>query len=98
MIDIKVAAFLNNGTFDELLIRVGNDDVESIKNNNAWLQNHPAEAIIFSNPGDRWDKIKNIYRTTFTELVLGELPSETNLVNTLKEIYSRLGKVKCAIE
>lgn len=90
----EVAAFFNSAAFDKLLIQVGKDDVVSFKNNNAWLQNHPAKAIVFSKPDDTWDKIKTTYRTIFKELVLGELPAEVGLVNTLKQIHSRLEKVK----
>lgn len=94
----EVAAFLNSTAFDKLLVQVGKDDVVSYKNNNAWLQNHPAEAIVFSKPDDTWDKIKATYRTTFKELVLGELPAEVDLVNTLKQIHTRLEKVKWNLE
>ena len=94
----EVAAFFSSAAFDKLLIQVGKDDVVSFKNNNAWLQNHPASAIVFSKPDDTWDKIKTTYRTTFKELVLGELPAEDDLVNTLKQIHSRLEKVKWDLE
>jgi hypothetical protein len=89
----EVATFFSSEEFDELLTRVGKDDLISFKNNNEWLQNHPATAIIFSKPDDTWDKIKNTYRTTFKELVLGELPAESSLINTLKQVHSRLEKV-----
>ena len=94
----EVAAFFNSTDFDKLLIQVGKDDVVSFKNNNSWLQNHPASAIVFSKPDDTWDKIKTTYYTTFKELVLGELPEEADLVNTLKQIHSRLEKVKWHLE
>jgi predicted nucleotidyltransferase component of viral defense system len=94
----EVASFFRSADFDKLLIQVGKDDVVSFKNNNAWLQNHPAEAIVFSKPGDTWDKIKTTYRTTFKELVLGVLPAEDDLINTLKQIHSRLEKVKWQLE
>jgi predicted nucleotidyltransferase component of viral defense system len=93
----EVEAFFNSGAFDNLLITVGKDDVVSFKNNNEWLQNHPAEAIAFSKPEDTWDKIKNTYRTTFKELVIGNLPDEAYLVNTLKQVHSRLQKVNWSI-
>lgn len=94
----EVAAFFSSAAFDKLLIQVGKNDVVSFKNNNAWLQNHPASAIIFSKPDDTWDKIKASYRTTFKELVLGELPAEADLVNTLKQILNRLEKVNWILE
>ncbi|MEP7266143.1 MAG: nucleotidyl transferase AbiEii/AbiGii toxin family protein [Saprospiraceae bacterium] len=90
----EIAAFFKSSAFDEILNKVGKDDLVSFKNNNSWLQNHPAKAIIFSNSEDTWDKIKNAYRTAFRELVLGELPVEADLITTLKEVHTRLGKVK----
>lgn len=90
----EVKTFFNSEAFDKLLVTVGKDDVVSFKNNNTWLQNHPAEAIVFSNPEDTWDKIKNTYRTTFKELVIGSLPAEADLIDTLKQIHSRLEQVE----
>jgi len=52
------------------------------------------ESIIFSMPEETWDRIKNTYRTTFKDLVLGEMPIETDLIDTLKRIHDRLVKVK----
>ncbi|MES1181659.1 MAG: nucleotidyl transferase AbiEii/AbiGii toxin family protein [Flavobacterium sp.] len=89
----EIENFLNSPAFDDMLIRVGKDDKVSFKNNNAWLKNHPATAIIFSAPDDTWDKIKVTYRTTFKELVLGELPKEENLIKALKRIETRLRQV-----
>lgn len=94
----EVAAFFSSTDFDELLIRVGKDDLVSFKNNNEWLQNHPATAIVFSKPDDTWDRIKTTYRTTFKELVMGELPKEEDLTITLKKIYNRLQLVKWNLE
>jgi predicted nucleotidyltransferase component of viral defense system len=93
----EVEAFFNSEAFDKLLITVGKDDVVSFKNNNEWLQNHPAVAIAFSKPEDTWDKIKNTYRTIFKELVIGNMPEEADLVKTLKQAHSRLQKVKWSI-
>lgn len=91
--DSAVASFFDSPAFDELLVKVGNDDRASFKNNNAWLANHPAASIIFSMPEETWGRIKNTYRTTFRELVLGEMPPETDLIHTLKRIHDRLVKV-----
>lgn len=94
----EVAVFLSGGDFDKLLIRVGKDDIISFKSNNEWLHNHPATAIVFSKPDETWDKIKNTYRTTFKELVLGELPEDADLIKTLKQVHSRLEKVNWDLE
>jgi len=93
----EIATFFKSTKFDELLLRVGRDDVISFKNNNKWLQNHPAVAIIFSKPEETWDRIKTSYRTTFKELVMGKMPNENDLVNTLKKIEERLKKINWEI-
>ena len=94
----EVANFFNSPVFDELLIKVGNDDVVSFKNNNKWLANHPGDAIVFKYPEETWDKIKAPYRTTFKDLVMGVLPAEEDLSVSLKIIYARLVKVKWQID
>ena len=72
------------------MLVVGKDDIISFKNNNQWLSVHPSEAIIFNNPEETWDKIKAPYRTSFKDLVIGELPDENNLVETMKIIAERI--------
>lgn len=94
----EVDDFFNSAAFEELLIMVGKDDVISFKNNNKWLANQPADAIIFKSPEDTWDKIKATYRTTFKDLVMGVLPAEEDLIATLKIIYARLVAVKWQID
>jgi hypothetical protein len=66
----------------------------SLNNNNESLQNHSASAIAFCNSDDTLDKIKTTCRTTFKELVMGELPNESSLVTTLKIIECRLQKLQ----
>ena len=88
-----VLTFFNSIEFDKLLIQVGKDDVISYKNNNESLKKHPAGAIIFGQAQDTWDKIKTTYRNTFKDLVIGELPEESALVNTLLTIAQRLKKI-----
>lgn len=95
--NIEVADFFNRPAFDELMIKVGKDDVISFKNNNKWLANHPADAIIFKYPEDTWDKIKATYRTTFKDLIMGVLPAEEDLIAELKIIHTRLLKVNWVI-
>jgi hypothetical protein len=63
----EVVAFFESKAFNEMLLRVGQDDVISFKNNNTWVASHPSSALIFTQPEETWDKIKNTYRTTFKE-------------------------------
>lgn len=86
----EINDFFNSNTFIELMIVVGRDDMVSYKNNNKWLAGHPSQAVIFKEPEQTWDKIKAPYRTTFKDLVMGELPAEKELVDTLKNISTRL--------
>lgn len=90
---------LNNGSintffkaedFSEMLKKVGKDDFISYKNNNAWLKEHPCSAIIFETPEMVWNNIRNTYRTIFKDLVIGELPDESHLIETLQRIQNRM--------
>ena len=90
----EISNYFNSPAFYDLLISVGKNDMVSYRNNNYWLKNHLAEAIVFSKPEETWDRIKNNYRTTFRELVIGQLPPESDLVTTLKTIHSRLQKLQ----
>ena len=90
----EIKLFFGSDVFNEMLNKVGQDDMVSYKNNNEWLLKHPAKAIIFDRPEETWDKIKTNYQTIFKELVIGDLPSETNLIGTLKIVAERLKTVK----
>ncbi|MCK5157049.1 MAG: nucleotidyl transferase AbiEii/AbiGii toxin family protein [Spirochaetales bacterium] len=89
----EVAVFFEKVSFDEMLIKVGKDDIVSYNSNNEWLRQHPAKAIIFDQPVETWDKIKTTYRTLFKELVIGELPAEADIVTTLRRVAKRLKTV-----
>ncbi len=91
--DPEVADFFDDDEFDKMLTLVGSDDVLSFKNNNEWLKIHPKEAIIFADPGGTWEAIKAPYRTSFQELVTGELPDEKELITTLEKVAQRIGSV-----
>ncbi len=93
----EIKNFFESNEFDTLLLKVGNDDVLSYKNKNAWLKKHPAEAIIFNQPEATWDRIKTTYRTLFKDIVIGKLPEEEALVVTLVTIEKRLRKVSWKI-
>ncbi len=94
----EVDTFFKTSEFDNLLIKVANDDVLSFKNNNTWLKHHPSNAIIFAKANETWDKIKSNYRTKFKDLVFGELPTELSLINSLKLIHDRLSTLKWNIK
>ncbi|OQX81192.1 MAG: hypothetical protein B6D64_02285 [Bacteroidetes bacterium 4484_276] len=96
--DIPIYDFTNSIDFDEMLLKVGNDDVSSFKNNNNWLKKHPVTAIIFDKPESTWEQLKNTYNGNFKELVYGELPTDMEILVTLKTVSERLKKIKWKIK
>ncbi|MDH6313483.1 hypothetical protein M2137_002273 [Parabacteroides sp. PFB2-10] len=90
--------FFNSSAFDEMLIKVANDDVRSFKNNNQWLVHHPAESLIFNDTESVWGELKNTYTGDFRNLVYGELPDEQAVLETLKKIRTRLTDINWAVK
>lgn len=82
--------FFQSPAFDEMLLKVANDDVASFRNNNKWLNYHPNEALIFKDLENVWNELKTIYNDDFKNLVYGELPKEEVILKTLKMIQERL--------
>lgn len=82
--------FLHSPDFDEMLLKVGNDDVRSFKNNNEWLVNHPSEALIFKDLANVWQLLRPVYNGDFRNLVYGTLPNPDAVLATLTEIKQRL--------
>lgn len=95
--DKEVNTFFNSPEFDKLLLIVANDDIISFKNNNSWLENHPATAMIYADIENTWSQMRNTYNTTFKELVYGELPTEEKMTRTLKTVYDRIVSVNWII-
>ena len=90
--------FFQSTAFDEMLLKVANDDVSSIKNNNKWLVYHPNEALIFKDFENVWSELKTIYNGDFKNLVYGELPKEEAILETLKIIQERLKAISWTIK
>ena len=89
--------FFQSTAFDEMLLKVANDDVASFKNNNKWLIHHPNEALIFKDLENVWSELKIIYNGDFKNLVYGELPKEEAVLETLKMIRDRMVNVQWLI-
>jgi len=96
--DNAVNTFFNSVDFDKMLQAVGNDDIQSFKNNNEWLKEHPVSAIIFDKPEFIWEQLENIYNTGFKELVFGEFPANNEILETLEIVSERLKKIEWKIE
>lgn len=89
----EVLQFFDSPEFEKMLIIVGSDDMNSFRNNNAWLKIHPKAALIFTDVTSTWNAIRQPYRTTFRDLVIGELPKEEELILTLNRIAKRLRSI-----
>ena len=89
--------FLQSTTFDEMLLKVANDDVASFKNNNQWLIHHPNEALIFKDLENVWSELKTIYNGDFKNLVYGALPKDEAILQTMKMIQERLKTISWTI-
>ena len=96
--DENLKSFFQSNDFETMLLLVANDDIVSFKNNNKWLANHPTTAVIFSTPTDTWNKIKDVYTGSFSELVFGELPPETDVLQTLVTVADKLNPIKWNIK
>jgi hypothetical protein len=89
--------FLNSPAFDQMLLKVANDDVISFRNNNQWLNYHPKEALIFSDLENIWNELKTTYNGEFKELLFGDVPSSEDIRKTLTLIKERLTLINWTI-
>lgn len=94
----ELSEFFNSTEFDDMLLKVANDDVASFKNNNKWLIHHPSEALIFKDLENVWSELKIIYSSDFKNLVYGEFPKEEVVLQALKMIQERLKAISWSIE
>jgi len=94
----EFSKFFQSTAFDEMLLKVANDDVASFRNNNKWLNHHPNEALIFKDLDNVWNELKTIYNGDFKNLVYGELPKEEAVFETLKMIQERLKTISWTIK
>lgn len=98
---LKVPAileFFESTAFEEMLLIVAQDDVESFKNNNDWLNYHPKEAKIFRETEETWKELENTYTNEFGDLVYGKLPASEEVLSSLIKISERLKDIKWTIE
>lgn len=95
--DKTLYMFFESKKFDEMLLRVANDDVKSFKNNNSWLRYHPNKAKIFAELKSVWKELEPTYSGDFKNLVFGDLPNENKILDSLKSIKERLKSVDWTI-
>jgi hypothetical protein len=96
--DEEVQEFFNSVDFDQMMIKVANDDMIGYKNNNEWIPEHPSTALIFAKPQDTWEKLSTAYNGGFKDLVTGELPAEGELIETLKKVAAHLKEIEWTVK
>lgn len=96
--DEEIQQFFESSGFDDMLIKVGNDDMIGYKNNNNWIPEHPSTAIIFDKPQETWNQLSTAYLGDFKDLVTGKLPAESELIETLNQVAARLKKIEWNIK
>ena len=89
----EVNTFFESEAFDQMLLKVGNDDVDSFRNNNEWLPNHPSEAFIFREPSNVWKELSTTYKGSFADLVYGKLPDPELIEADLVNVSQRLKRI-----
>ncbi len=94
--DIRV--FFDSPEFDEMLLKVANDDVLSFKNNNDWLHNHPKVSLVFSDVENAWSGLKESYSGNFRDLIYGNFPEEEAILKSLLQVAARLKVVEWSIK
>lgn len=90
--------YFNSLAFEEMLLRVANDDVESFANNNQWLIHHPQKSVLFQKLESTWEKLTPTYNGSFKKLVFGDLPNEAEVFETLNQIKERLSLIEWSIK
>jgi len=94
----EIRMFFYTSGFDELLLKVANDDVLSFKNNNEWLKHHPRESIFFADTEKVWAKLKETYGGNFRDLVFGSFPEEGSILKSLLLVADRLRNIEWIIK
>jgi hypothetical protein len=94
----ELSEFFSSEEFDKMLLKVGRDDVISYKNSNEWLRHHPGKAKIFDELETVWDELKATYNGAFKNLVFGNFPNESEVLETLRIIKERLKTIEWDIK
>lgn len=91
--------FFNSAEFNEMLIKVAEDDAKSFKNNDAWLVHHPLDSLFFRALEDEvWPELDKAYSGSFADLVYGEFPPSAAVLQSMKMIKARLEGVDWKIQ
>ena len=91
------ADFLQSSQFNDMLLKVANDDIASFKNNNEWLVNHPVDSLMFKDVEEIWKELATVYSSDFKPLVYKDFPNESDVLASLLVIQKRLKAIEWTI-
>lgn len=91
------ADFLQSSQFNDMLLKVANDDIASFKNNNEWLVNHPVDSLMFKDVEAIWKVLATVYGSDFKPLVYKDFPNESDVLDSLLVIQKRLKAIEWTI-
>lgn len=94
----EIKDFIASTDFEEMIKRVGQDDVEGYRSNNAWLDYHPKEALIFKASDQVWGELESTYSKEFRDLVYGEFPAPEEVLSSLKFLEARIGEISWSVK
>lgn len=89
----KVKTFISSPDFELMINRVGQDDVAGYRNNNAWLNFHPKEAMIFGAADRTWEELESTYAKDFRGLVYGDFPLPQDILESLQFLAERINEI-----
>lgn len=90
--------FFQSPAFDDMLLKVANDDVISFRNNKQWLAKHPYDAIMFRELENVWKELAPILNGDFKQLVYGDFPNDTAVLETMKMIRERIKNITWTVK
>ena len=62
------------------------------------MQHHPNESWLFSDLEQSWNALKNSYTNDFGTLVIGKLPLEADILESLTKIKKRMEYISWTIK
>jgi len=89
----EVHQFFQSSDFEQMMHLVAQDDFESFKSNNEWINLHPKEVIIFKDVHTIWRQLESTYLNEFRTLVFGTLPPSSEILKVLLSVSERLNDI-----
>lgn len=89
----EIKDFVVSLYFEEMINRVGQDDVLGYRSNNSWLNLHPKDALVFADPEGVWGQLEPTYSRDFRGLVYGDFPLPQDILGSLQFLAERIKKI-----